>query len=360
MVSVYSAPVLDSICLCVDTNGVCLFCTSVGQHLSVCLHKWFIVSEYFTPVLDSTECLCVHSGGSWCLSVLHQCWTASVCVFAQVVCGVCLFCTVSVGQHLSVCSLKWFVVSVCFVPVLDSIWFCVHSNGLWCLFYASVGQHLVVCSLKWFVVSVLHCQRWGASVCVLTQMVCGVCFVPVLDSICLCVNSNGLWCLFVLCQYWTASVCVLTQMACGVCFVPVLDSICLCVHSNGLWCLFCASVGQYLSVCSLIIWFVVSVCFVPVMDSICLCVYSDGLWCLSILHQCWTACVCVFAVETGVGDQEEFVKVFFLMHQWFMTSEELAQAFIDLYPWLPDCDRPVSQVPFSVCVCGSCFLQMSF
>ena len=31
--------------------------------------------------------------------------------------------------------------------------------------------------------------------------------------------------------------------------------------------------------------------------------------------------------------QEKFVTVFFLMHQWFMTSEELAQAFIDLYPF---------------------------
>ena len=285
--------------------------------MSVCSLRWFMVSERFAPVLDSI-CLCVCASGLWCLSVLYcQCWTASVCVFTQMVCGVCRLC-------------------------------------------ASVGQHLVLCSLKWFVVSVL-CQCWTASGCVFTQMVCGVCFaLSTLGSICLCVDSNGLWCLFVLCQYWTASVCVLTQMACGVCFVPVLDSICLCVHSNGLWCLFCASVGQYLSVCSLIIWFVVSVCFVPVMDSICQCVYSDGLWCLSILHQCWTACVCVFAVETGVGDQEEFVKVFFLMHQWFMTSEELAQAFIDLYPWLPDCDRPVSQVPFSVCVCGSCFLQMSF
>ncbi|XP_076463695.1 ras guanyl-releasing protein 3-like isoform X2 [Babylonia areolata] len=41
-------------------------------------------------------------------------------------------------------------------------------------------------------------------------------------------------------------------------------------------------------------------------------------------------CVNAF-VEGGPKEQEEFVKVFFLMHQWFMTSEELAQAFIDLY-----------------------------
>ncbi|GFO32305.1 ras guanyl-releasing protein 3 [Plakobranchus ocellatus] len=43
--------------------------------------------------------------------------------------------------------------------------------------------------------------------------------------------------------------------------------------------------------------------------------------------------MCVEAfTEKGVDKrQEEFVTVFFLMHQWFMTSEELAQAFIDLY-----------------------------
>ena len=109
-------------------------------------------------------------------------------------------------------------------------------------------------------------------------------------------------------------------MVCGVCFVLVLASVYVFTQM------------------------VCGVCFVPVLDSIC--VHSDGLWYLSILHQCWTVCVCVFAVETGVGDQEEFVKVFFLMHQWFMTSEELAQAFIDLYPWLPMTPTHVSQVLF--------------
>ena len=174
MVSVCSAPALDNTCLCVDTSGLwCLSilhqCWAASVHVftpvvhgvclnilyycwivsvcvftrmicgvcpfcsSLCLHKWFMVLEYFAPVLDSTVCLCVHSCRSWCLSGLLQCWTASVCVFAQVVCGVCLFCTVSVG----------------------SICLCVHSNGLWCL-------------------SAL-CQCWTASVCVFTQMVCGVC-----------------------------------------------------------------------------------------------------------------------------------------------------------------------------------------
>lgn len=49
-------------------------------------------------------------------------------------------------------------------------------------------------------------------------------------------------------------------------------------------------------------------------------------------------CVSAFT-ESGAGDQEDFVKVFFLMHQWFMTSEELAQAFIDLYQ---GCDETVT------------------
>ena len=39
------------------------------------------------------------------VSALCQCWTASVCVFTQMVCGVCQFCT-SVGQYVSVC-LQW-------------------------------------------------------------------------------------------------------------------------------------------------------------------------------------------------------------------------------------------------------------
>lgn len=29
----------------------------------------------------------------------------------------------------------------------------------------------------------------------------------------------------------------------------------------------------------------------------------------------------------------DFPSVLFLMHQWFMPSEQLANAFIDLYPW---------------------------
>lgn len=58
--------------------------------------------------------------------------------------------------------------------------------------------------------------------------------------------------------------------------------------------------------------------------------------CVLVAHEVDTdSMICVLIAETGPGDQEEFVKVFFLMHQWFMTSEELAQAFIDLYPWLP-------------------------
>nr|KAG5692524.1 hypothetical protein BaRGS_018729 [Batillaria attramentaria] len=50
-------------------------------------------------------------------------------------------------------------------------------------------------------------------------------------------------------------------------------------------------------------------------------------------------CVKAFT-EHGVDEQQvEFVKVFFLMHQWFMTSEDLAQAFIDLYQ---GCDETVT------------------
>ena len=45
-----------------------------------------------------------------------------------------------------------------------------------------------------------------------------------------------------------------------------------------------------------------------------------------LMHQWFTT-----SEELAQGDQEEFVKVFFLMHQWLTTSEELAQAFIDLY-----------------------------
>ncbi|PVD25412.1 hypothetical protein C0Q70_13068 [Pomacea canaliculata] len=54
--------------------------------------------------------------------------------------------------------------------------------------------------------------------------------------------------------------------------------------------------------------------------------------------------LCVGAFEEGVAvQQEDFVKVFFLMHQWFMTSEELVQAFIDLYQSSDEtvsCDHP--------------------
>ncbi|KAK3802145.1 hypothetical protein RRG08_050031 [Elysia crispata] len=42
-------------------------------------------------------------------------------------------------------------------------------------------------------------------------------------------------------------------------------------------------------------------------------------------------CVEAFTEKGLDKKQEKFVTVFFLMHQWFMTSEELAQAFIDLY-----------------------------
>ena len=215
--------------VCVLTQivyGVSLFCTSVRQHLSVCWHKWFVVSVYSAPVLGSI-CPCVYTGGSWCLSeyfvllldslclcvYTNDLWCLSILlqsVFTQVVHGVGIFCS-SVGQHcMSVCSLMSFMVSEWFAPVLDSICLCVCASGLWCLsvLHCQCWEHLSVCSLKWFAVS--------------------VCFVPVLDSICLCVHSNGLWCLSVLCQCWTASVCVFTQMVCGVCFVPVLDSICLC------------------------------------------------------------------------------------------------------------------------------------
>ena len=39
------------------------------------------------------------------------------------------------------------------------------------------------------------------------------------------------------------------------------------------------------------------------------------------------------AGEDAEGEeQKEYASVFFLMHQWFMKSEELAQAFVDLYP----------------------------
>ncbi|XP_059173320.1 ras guanyl-releasing protein 3-like isoform X1 [Physella acuta] len=50
-------------------------------------------------------------------------------------------------------------------------------------------------------------------------------------------------------------------------------------------------------------------------------------------------CVESFTEKGLDKNQEEFVTVFFLMHQWFMTSEELAQAFIDLYQ---GCDETVT------------------
>ena len=32
-------------------------------------------------------------------------------------------------------------------------------------------------------------------------------------------------------------------------------------------------------------------------------------------------------------DESEYPSVMFLMHKWFMTSEELGEAFVDLYPF---------------------------
>ncbi|KAI8788025.1 ras guanyl-releasing protein 3 isoform X1 [Biomphalaria glabrata] len=50
-------------------------------------------------------------------------------------------------------------------------------------------------------------------------------------------------------------------------------------------------------------------------------------------------CVESFTEKELDKNHEEFVNVFFLMHPWFMTSEELAQAFIDLYQ---GCDETVT------------------
>ena len=118
------APVLDSICLFVD--------------------KLFMVLVCSAPVLDNS-CLCVDTSGLWCLSILHQCWAASVHVFTQVVHGVCLnilcYCWI-----FSVCVFTRMICGVC--PFCSSL--CLH---------------------KWFMVS----ECWTALyVCVFTQVVHGV------------------------------------------------------------------------------------------------------------------------------------------------------------------------------------------
>ncbi|XP_046564912.1 ras guanyl-releasing protein 3-like isoform X1 [Haliotis rubra] len=50
-------------------------------------------------------------------------------------------------------------------------------------------------------------------------------------------------------------------------------------------------------------------------------------------------CVEVFCEAGPCERQEEYARVFYLMHQWFMKSEDLAQAFIDLYQ---GCDETIS------------------
>ena len=44
--------------------------------------------------------------------------------------------------------------------------------------------------------------------------------------------------------------------------------------------------------------------------------------------------VCVTLDSEGelLEEKKEFPKVLFLMHRWFIPSEELAQKFLDLYP----------------------------
>ncbi|XP_055956759.1 ras guanyl-releasing protein 3 isoform X1 [Patella vulgata] len=75
-------------------------------------------------------------------------------------------------------------------------------------------------------------------------------------------------------------------------------------------------------------------------------------------------CVDNFGPDELDEQREEYCRVFFLMHQWFMKSEELAQAFIDFYQGcdetitcdLPDCqhlpisdDCPVQQYKVKIC-----------
>ncbi|XP_041354197.1 ras guanyl-releasing protein 3-like isoform X2 [Gigantopelta aegis] len=50
-------------------------------------------------------------------------------------------------------------------------------------------------------------------------------------------------------------------------------------------------------------------------------------------------CVESFGEDVDGEEQKEYASVFFLMHQWFMKSEELAQAFVDLYM---GCDETIS------------------
>ena len=70
-------------------------------------------------------------------------------------------------------------------------------------------------------------------------------------------------------------------------------------------------------------------------------------------------CVNAFT-ETGAGDQEEFVKVFFLMHQWFTTSEELAQAFIDLHQGCEETVMCDDAIRLHLPSCPECPIQHLF
>ncbi|KAL4237259.1 RAS guanyl releasing protein 1 (calcium and DAG-regulated) [Mactra antiquata] len=44
-------------------------------------------------------------------------------------------------------------------------------------------------------------------------------------------------------------------------------------------------------------------------------------------------CVESFGEDGNIIEDSEFPNVMFLMHKWYMPSEELAQYFIDLYPF---------------------------
>ena len=43
----------------------------------------------------------------------------------------------------------------------------------------------------------------------------------------------------------------------------------------------------------------------------------------------------IFTGDEGkIVEDSEYPNVMFLMHKWFLASEELAEAFVDLYPFL--------------------------
>ena len=57
------------------------------------------------------------------------------------------------------------------------------------------------------------------------------------------------------------------------------------------------------------------------------CSYMVGNWLYELF-------VCLLTDENGLLTADnEYPNVLFLMHKWFMTSEELAEAFVDLYPF---------------------------